>query len=182
MQTAHLPDGTALQVVDPAQGLRTWAHFGPVPPPLPDVVTYLTPPDEDRRAPGRDGEVARIAFYALCCQETLRQGLTQRTQHGVPFALMLPMCLGCGVMTGNWCFGCETQHQVFSTPRCGTCEAGGIICPVCGTAMEEVFDGGIPQWAQQAAAPQAPDGPDPVDPDADPAEALAGEVGLVQLL
>ena len=179
MQTVTLADGSQMQILaDPAQGLPTWRHFGPFTPAPP--VTYLTPPEEARRVPGRDGLTARIAFYTLCIRHALAGGPTHTTQQGVPFVLIMPMCLCCGMATGNWCFGCETAHQVFSTPRCTRCETHRLTCPICGLAMDEA-DHPLP-WAQQAAAPQAPDGPDPVDPDADPAEALAGEVGLVQLI
>ena len=156
MQTVTV-GGVQLQaLVDQDQGLRTWHHFGPFTPA--PTITYLTPPEEARRVPGRDGLTARIAFYTLCVRHAIAGGPTHTTEQGVPFVLLMPMCLCCGMATGNWCFGCESMHQVFSTPRCTRCETHRITCPVCGLAMDEADQ--PPPWAQHPVQPPQPDSDD----------------------
>ena len=79
MQTQTLADGTQIQVlVDPAQGLRTWAHFGPF---VADPVTTFAEPGMAARLAD---PAARIAFYTMCVRAAIARGPSQATPAGVP--------------------------------------------------------------------------------------------------
>ena len=83
-------------------------------------MTFTIPSLAERRACG----CARVAFYA----------------YWISIGGDLPMCLTCGLGTGNWCDTCELHGEAFEwkgqpmvgKPLCTICENDvNVVCVVC---------------------------------------------------
>ena len=90
------------------------------------IYTYAIPSLAQRRA----SVPARIAYYAYWLGLAAQGGFGQ-----------LPMCVSCGLGTGNWCDSCENAgltftwggNRMFGSALCTVCD-DLIPCAVCGRA------------------------------------------------